>query len=86
MYCDGLLRLCRGVDVAVLDCSFPANRPGPDHLHAGDCGRVARDARVKRLVLSHFYPIAERFNVKKQAGRLFKGKITMGRDLMRIVL
>jgi ribonuclease BN (tRNA processing enzyme) len=86
MYCDGLLRLCRGVDVAVLDCSFPANRPGPDHLHAGDCGRVARDARVKRLVLSHFYPIAERFNVKKQAGRLFKGKITMGRDLMRVVL
>ncbi|MBM4121068.1 MAG: MBL fold metallo-hydrolase [Nitrospira sp.] len=86
MYCDGLLRLCHGADVAVLDCSFPANRPGPNHLHAGDCGRVAREASVKRLVLSHFYPITERFDVKKQAGRLFKGRITMGRDLMRVVL
>jgi ribonuclease BN (tRNA processing enzyme) len=55
-------------------------------MHAGDCGRVAQEAGVKRLILSHFYPIAERYDVKKQAGRLFKGEIAVGRDLMKIAL
>jgi ribonuclease BN (tRNA processing enzyme) len=81
MHCQGLVRLCRKADVAVLDCSFPSNRPGPNHLHAGGCGRVAQEAGVKRLILSHFYPIAERYDVKAQAGRHFKGRITKGRDL-----
>ena len=30
--CDNLVRLCGEADLAVLDCSFPANRPGPAHL------------------------------------------------------
>ena len=81
MDCAGLRQLCHKVDVAVLDCSFPANKPGPNHLHAGDCGKVAEAAGVKRLVLSHFYPIAERYDVKAQAARHFKGRIIKGRDL-----
>lgn len=85
-YCAGLVRLCRGADVAVLDCSFPANRPGPGHMHAGDCAKVAQEAGVKRLILSHFYPIADQYDVKRQASRLFKGRITVGRDLMEVTL
>ncbi len=83
-YCEGLVRLCGDADLAVLDCSFPANRPGPSHMHAGDCGRVGRDAGVKRLVLSHFYPIAERYNVAEQAGEKFAGRIRKARDLLRL--
>lgn len=86
MYCEGLIRLCRKADVAVLDCSFPANRPGPNHLHAGDCGRVAQEAGVKRLILSHFYPVAERYDVKRQAGRHFKGRIIKARDLTTLTV
>jgi len=70
----------------VLDCSFPANRPNPVHLHAGQCGQVAREAGLGRLVLSHFYPIAERYDVKAQAGEAFDGPITMAKDLLRITL
>jgi ribonuclease BN (tRNA processing enzyme) len=85
-YCDPLVRLCGDADVAVLDCSFPASRPNPVHLHAGQCGQVAREAAVGRLVLSHFYPIAERYDVRAQAGEAFGGPITKGRDLLRIKL
>ncbi len=85
-YCENLVRLCGDVDVAVLDCSFPADRPGPGHMHAGDCGRVAREAGVQQLVLSHFYPIAERCNVRRQAGRTFQGKIVRGKDLLTFTL
>jgi ribonuclease BN (tRNA processing enzyme) len=79
-YCSNLVRLCGEADLAVLDCSFPANRPGPVHLHAGECGQVAREAGVGQLVLSHFYPIAERYDVKSQAGETYGGKILLARD------
>ncbi len=84
MYCDNLVRLCQDVDVAVLDCSFPANKPGPVHLHAGQCGQAAKEAGIGRLVLSHFYPIAERYDVKAQAAEEFTGPITVGRDRLVI--
>jgi ribonuclease BN (tRNA processing enzyme) len=85
-YCDGLVRLCRGANVAVLDCSFPIQRPGKGHMTARDCGRVAAVAGVERLILSHFYPVAERYDVKAQARQEFKGRIAMARDRMRIEL
>ncbi|MGQ0667186.1 MAG: MBL fold metallo-hydrolase [Nitrospiraceae bacterium] len=85
-YCSNLVRLCGDVDLAVLDCSFPANRPGPAHLHAGQCGQVARESGVGRLVLSHFYPIADRYDVKAHAGEHYAGKIWKGKDLLTIRL
>ena len=86
MDCAGLRQLCRKADVAVLDCSFPTQRRRTNHMHAGDCGTVAQAAGVTRLILSHFYPIAERYDVTQQAARHFKGRITKGRDLMRLTV
>jgi len=86
MDCDGLRQLCRQADVAVLDCSFPIQRRGPNHMHAGDCGKVAQAAGVRRLILSHFYPVAERYDVTRQAARHFKGRITKGRDLAMLTV
>jgi ribonuclease BN (tRNA processing enzyme) len=85
-YCAALVRLCADADLAVLDCSFPANRPGPAHLHAGQCGQVARESGVGQLVLSHFYPIADEYDVKAQAGEEYRGKIWKGKDLLTITL
>ncbi|MDH5624985.1 MAG: MBL fold metallo-hydrolase [Nitrospira sp.] len=85
-YCASLVRLCGDADLAVLDCSFPANRPGPVHLHAGQCGQVAQEAGVGQLILSHFYPIADQHDVKAQAGEQYGGKIRKGRDLLTVEL
>jgi ribonuclease BN (tRNA processing enzyme) len=85
-YCGSLVRLCGDVDLAVLDCSFPANRPSPVHMHAGQCGQVAKEAGVGQLVLSHFYPIAERYDVKTQAGEAYGGKILVARDRLQLHL
>jgi ribonuclease BN (tRNA processing enzyme) len=86
MYCRGLIQLCHGADAAVLDCSFPADQPGPNHMHAGDCGRLARDAEVRHAILSHFYPPADRAKVRSQAGRFYDGPITRARDLLTVEL
>ena len=83
-YCVPLVRLCGDADLAILDCSFPASRPNPVHLHAGQCGQVAREAGVGKLMLSHFYPIADRYDVQAQAGEAFGGPIMKARDLLQI--
>lgn len=85
MSCENLIRLCRDADVAVLDCSFPIQRQETtNHMHAGDCGKVAAASGVKRLILSHFYPVAERYDVRRQAARHFRGRVSKGRDLMKV--
>lgn len=85
-YCDNLVRLCRKADLALLDCSAPANRPSPVHLHAGQCGLVAEQAAAGRLILSHFYPIADRYDVQAQAAEEFGGPVQKARDLLTISL
>ena len=83
-YCAGLVSLCYKADLAVLDCSFPTERPGKGHMTARDCGRVAQEAGLDRLVLSHFYPIAEKFDVVKQARKEFAGRVVMAKDRMQL--
>ena len=85
-YSRGLVTLCGHADLAVLDCSFPLEHPGKGHMTAQDCGRVAHEAGVKRLLLSHFYPVAEQYDAKRQAAEKFDGRVTMAKDRMRIDL
>jgi ribonuclease BN (tRNA processing enzyme) len=79
-----LISLCRNVDLAILDCSFASSQPGGAHMHAEECGKVAREAGAKRLVLSHFYQAADRSNVVTQARRFFSGPIIKAKDLLTL--
>jgi ribonuclease BN (tRNA processing enzyme) len=83
-FCSPLIDLCRDADVALLDCSFPNQKPGKGHMTPAEAGRVARQAGVKRLFLTHFYPIAEKFDLLSQCAKVFKGQKRLAKDLMRI--
>ena len=72
------------IDLAILDHSFSSHEPGGLHMHAEECGKVAKKANVKKLVLSHFYETADRSNVVAQARRFFSGKIVKGKDLLTL--
>jgi ribonuclease BN (tRNA processing enzyme) len=55
------------------------------HTSFRDLGRVARDAGVKTLVLSHFVPgdaKVDRDAVLAEIGKSFTGKVVLGEDLM----
>ncbi len=84
MASPNLVSLCHDADVAILDCSFSSHAPGGSHMHAEECGKVAKKANAKKLVLSHFYETADRSNVVAQARRLFKGPIVKGKDLLTL--
>jgi ribonuclease BN (tRNA processing enzyme) len=54
-----LVPFCRDADLLVADCAFPDALKVAGHMAAGECGRLAAQAGVGRLVQSHLYPVAE---------------------------
>ena len=55
------------------------------HSSAREAGEAAEKANVKILVLTHLIPVnAPEGYFLEEAGKAFRGKIIVGRDLMRI--
>jgi ribonuclease BN (tRNA processing enzyme) len=101
---DALVQLARGADVLVHEALYEpgvdrlvARVPNSTtlkrsilshHARAEDAGRIARDAGVKLLVLSHLVPpddpeITDRMWI--EAARLhFKGRILVAKDLLEV--
>jgi ribonuclease BN (tRNA processing enzyme) len=86
-YDEGLIELSQNTDLLVLDCSYPEALKEAGHLSPKECGRIARKARVKRLLLSHLYPTPYPDEIRLEECRVeFKGKVSMAEDLMEIDL
>lgn len=79
-----LVRLARNADVFVCECSLPNGWPPTNHLMAGAVGRIAREARVKRLVLTHLYPPALDADVVSQVREEFDGDVRIAVDGMEM--
>ena len=101
---ENLIALARGADVLVHDAMFPAGVDRlvagvvnartlkqsilSHHTSAVDAGRVARQAGVKTLVLSHFVPAEDPVITDQMwidaARTHFAGTVIVGKDLMEI--
>ncbi|MFI8302820.1 ribonuclease Z [Streptomyces sp. NPDC085927] len=90
--CEGVHALAEGCDLLVIESTFLdedeelAVEHG--HLTAGQAARVARDADVKHLVLTHFsqrYSDPEEFERQARAAG-YAGELTVARDLLRVPL
>ncbi|MER6910934.1 ribonuclease Z [Streptomyces sp. NPDC000594] len=90
--CDGVHALADGCDLLVIESTFldEDERLATDHGHltAGQAARVARDAGVRHLVLTHFsqrYGDPTAFEEQARAAG-FTGELTVARDLLRVPL
>ncbi|MEU4199293.1 ribonuclease Z [Streptomyces sp. NPDC039022] len=88
--CDGVHALAEGCDLLVIESTFldEDERLAADHGHltAGQAARVAADAGVRHLVLTHFsqrYADPSEFERQARAAG-FAGELTVARDLMRV--
>lgn len=81
--CPALADLLSGADLALVECSFPAGaaRLG-QHLDAREVGAAARAAGVKRLVVTHQYPIGDKALVMPQIRENFDGPVEIAQDLV----
>jgi ribonuclease BN (tRNA processing enzyme) len=54
------------------------------HTSAEEAGAIAAEAGVKTLVLTHLIPGKDEDVFRERAARKFKGRIEVGKDLMRL--
>ncbi len=89
-----LVKFAKGADVLVMEAYMPehfdrVHADAPDvaaklksyHTSAEEAGEIAAAAGVKTLVLTHLIPANAEETFRERAGRKFKGRIVVGRDL-----
>ena len=79
-YCKSILEACKNADLAILESTLPKLST---HMGGEDAGKTAKEANVKKLILTH---IARSYlnNAKKEARRHYKGKVIIAKDMMKL--
>ncbi len=82
--CENIVKISKDTDLGIYECAFPKKIKNPMHLNSKEIGEIAQKANVKQVVLTHLYPVAEKGNVKKEVAEIYKGKIIVAKDLLKI--
>jgi len=85
-YCENIVRLGRNADLLILECSFPDERKTSGHLTPSSAGRIAREARCKKLLLTHFYPVFQGHDILQECRKEFSGEAILAEDGIKITL
>jgi ribonuclease BN (tRNA processing enzyme) len=86
---DGLRAFARGADLFLCEATWQgdaADHPDGLHLTARDAGRLATDAGVGRLVLTHILGSLDRDVSAAEAAETFAGELGLARDLSHWIL
>jgi ribonuclease BN (tRNA processing enzyme) len=84
--CDNLVTLAKGADVLICESAFPDEMKVQGHLTPSLAGRIATEAGVKKLVLTHFYPECSAVDIAEQCRGTYEGPLVLAEDLMEIEL
>ncbi|MFO7849336.1 MAG: MBL fold metallo-hydrolase [Spirochaetia bacterium] len=83
-YSENLVDLASGADILISESAFPDGEKVEGHLTPSLAGEIASRARVGHLVLTHFYPVCESYDIEAQCRTTFKGPLTTATDLLQI--
>lgn len=83
-YCDAMIEAAGGADLLVLECAAPDEQPSKVHLTPTEAGRIAALSGCRRLVLTHFYPICEAYDLLTPCRKVYDGEVILAEDLMRL--
>ena len=79
-YAGSVVELARGAHTMLIECSFPDDNAVPGHLTPRGVARMASEAGVSRVVLTHVYPTAEALDLPKEVGRGYEGEVVVAED------
>jgi ribonuclease BN (tRNA processing enzyme) len=74
------VELAKEAHTLLIECSFPDDAPVPGHLTPGGVARIAREAGVERVVLTHIYPPADALDLRQEVGHGFEGEVLVAED------
>jgi ribonuclease BN (tRNA processing enzyme) len=79
-----LVALAQGTDLLICECALPDELKVAGHLTPSEAGRIATQAGVGHLVLTHFYPQCDTADLTAQCRRTYAGALTLARDLLTL--
>src|SRR3712207_3565744 len=79
-YSEAVVELARGAHCLLIECSFPDASPVPGHLTPSSAARIASEAGVERVVLTHLYPTADELDLQAEVGRGYTGEVIVAED------
>lgn len=86
-YCPELVELAFGVDLLLIECSFPDDQRQIDtHLTPAGVARVGNQSGARRIVLTHMYPECEDHDLAGFVRGLFPGPVELAEDLQRYTI
>ncbi|MDD2670964.1 MAG: MBL fold metallo-hydrolase [Syntrophales bacterium] len=83
-YSDNLIELARNADLLICESSLPDEIKAEGHLTPSIAGTIATRADVKTLLLTHFYPESDRFDIESECRQTYAGPLIFARDLMEL--
>jgi ribonuclease BN (tRNA processing enzyme) len=85
-YCEEIVDLAKGAELLILESSFPDDGEVQGHLTPSKAGEIATRSRVKRLLLTHFYPECLRSDIERQCRRTYQGELILAVDLLSLTV
>ena len=77
---ENLIEIADSCDLAIIEASVSPDNKVPDHLSSRLAAKIAQMAKVKRLILTHFYPEAFIHDPLTEARKEYGGEITIAQD------
>ncbi len=81
-YSENLIELSKNADILICESALPDNEKVKGHLVPSLAGEIASKAKVKKLVLTHFYPECDSIDIKKQCEQKYQGSVILAKDLL----
>ena len=85
-YSANLVSLARGADLLICESAVPDGQKVRGHLTPSLAGRMAAEASVGRLLLTHFYPACDDADLAAQCRRTYDGPLLLAEDLLRVTV
>ena len=82
-YCENAVRLAMEADLLICESALPDELKVDGHLTPSLAGRIASEAQVKNLILTHFYPECDGVDMEAQCRKEYGGSLLCAEDLMR---
>jgi ribonuclease BN (tRNA processing enzyme) len=78
-YLDAFIPFSKEADLLIAECSFYGEQDGTNagHLNSYDVGNIAKEAKVKEVLLTHLPHFGEHSRLISEAKEKFNGKVSL---------
>ena len=84
--CEQLVQIAKNADLFICESAMPDDHKVDGHLTPSLAGKIACEAKVAKLLLTHLYPECDTVDIEKQCRNTYSGPLWLAQDLMRLAV